>query len=81
VECCLLCRLRWSVRWARWDCDDSGDGRDEGLRGTKVTFVDTSPAFSNPFDLADVLHPTYGALSKAAGGALTVQPLVRPEAE
>ncbi|MFI5735371.1 GDSL-type esterase/lipase family protein [Kribbella sp. NPDC051587] len=52
--------------------------------GTKVTFVDTNPAFSNPFDMADALHPTYGALSKAAGiwyGALTGQPLVRLEAE
>ncbi|MFK4085065.1 GDSL-type esterase/lipase family protein [Kribbella sp. NPDC020789] len=52
--------------------------------GKKVTFVDTNPAFSNPFDMADALHPTYGALSKAAGiwyGALTGQPLVRLEAE
>ncbi|WP_405059005.1 GDSL-type esterase/lipase family protein [Kribbella sp. NBC_01505] len=52
--------------------------------GKKVTFVDTNPAFSNPFDMADALHPNYGSLSKAAGiwyGALTGQPLLRLEAE
>ncbi|MFB6720747.1 GDSL-type esterase/lipase family protein [Kribbella sp. NPDC056345] len=52
--------------------------------GKKVTFVDTNQAFSNPFDMADALHPNYGSLSKAAGlwyGALTGQPLLRLEAE
>jgi hypothetical protein len=52
--------------------------------GKQVAFVDTNPAFSNPFDMTDNLHPNYGALSKAAirwYGALTGVPLTRLEAE
>lgn len=52
--------------------------------GKKITFVDTNPSFSNPFDMGDALHPNYGALSKAATrwyGALTGVPLTRLEAE
>ncbi|WP_405056814.1 GDSL-type esterase/lipase family protein [Kribbella sp. NBC_01505] len=52
--------------------------------GQHVSFVDTNPAYSNPFDMIDAVHPNYGALSKGAAiwyAALTDVPTTRFEAE